>query len=137
MVHLARRWSGIHREGIELLHAGLGVDVGGDPHGRNNFLGDRVCVAVDGGHCQCGREMLNFLVVEVDRGLGADGGGDIMDLVDDGGGNDLFQTFRRTGDGCHCGVCRGHSEDDFEDLLGHGGGAEDVGDGRRRGVRRG
>lgn len=42
-------------------------------------------------------ELLNLLVVEVDDGLGVDDGGDIMNLVNAGGDDDLVRVIHRTG----------------------------------------
>lgn len=67
------------------------------------------------------------LVAEVDDGLVVDGG----DLVDAVGGDNLVQAIRRTGDVRHHDASRGRVVDDLEHFLGLGGGAGDVGDGRR------
>ena len=76
MVLLAHHLGGgVDREGIELLHDGLGVNVGGGRHCRND-LGTRGSVGADGGRCLHRSELLDCLVDGVDRGLEVDGGGD-------------------------------------------------------------
>ena len=73
------------------------------------------------------------LVAEVAEGLGADGG----DLVGAVGGDSLVRSIHRTSDVSHRDTGRGHVVGDCEHFLSLGGGAGDVGNGRRRGVRRG
>ena len=137
MVYLAHHLGGsVDREGIELLHAGLGVDVGGGRHGRND-LGTRGSVGADGGRCLHRSELLDCLVDGVDRGLEVDGGGSVMDLVDAVDGVNLGRALHRTGEGHHRDACRGSIMGDRGNLLGLGGGAGDFMDGRRRGMRRG
>ena len=132
VVHLVRRsGGGVDREGIELLQAGLGVDVGGGLHGRND-LGTRGSVGADGGRCLHRSELLDCLVDGVDRWLEVHGGGDAMDLTDTVGGVDLGRALRRTCDGHHRDAHRGCIMGDRGNLLGLGGGAGDVRDGRRR-----
>lgn len=106
VVCLARHLGGDDGEGIESLHAGLGIDVGGGLHGRND-LGSRGRAGADGGRCLPWGELLDCLVDGVDRRLEVGGSGGGVGLVNAADGGDLGQALRRTGDGHHLDADRG------------------------------
>lgn len=61
-------------------------------------------------------ELLNLIVVEVDRGLGVDDGGSVTDLVDAGGDDDLARAICRIGHGHRVDGGKGWT---MEDLANH------------------
>lgn len=68
---------------------------------------------------------------EIDHGLGVDGGGGVLDLVEADDSRDLGRAIHRTVDGRPDNAGSGRITDDLEDLRGLGCGGGDVGDGRR------
>lgn len=80
---------------------------------------------------RCG--LLDLLVDEINRELGVDGGGGVVDLGKAGNDVDLGQALGRRGDGRHLGADGGCVVGDRRGLPGLGGGGEGIRNDRRDG----
>lgn len=98
----------------------------GSSCGCHGNAGDGVGGGCRGGRCLHRYELRDLRVAEVDRGLGVDGGGGVMDLVNAVDGDDLGRALCRTGDGHHLRADHGCDVGDRRDFPGLGDGGEGV-----------